>query len=159
MDWSVVVGTVLGGLLSFAGGFASNVYANSKENAIWLRNQRVTLFCELINELESINIPIIYDPEVDPKTRLKSIDTNEVETRLNHLSNYITENVGKLIIFLPDGLYSELMKLQAELNSALSEKSVDIAEIEKSCLWTTIKHAKEIIHSLKSELVKKSAFH
>ena len=130
MDWSVVIGTILGGLLSFAGGFVSNVYANRKEHAIWLRNQRVNLFCELIAELESINIPVICSPETESKTKIMNIDTNEIELRLNLLSNYITENAGRLILFLPDGLYSELMKLQAELYSALSEEAVDFAQIE-----------------------------
>ena len=151
-----MVGAVLGGLLSLAGALLSNVYVSKNEKAIWLRDQRVTLFCELIKELESINVPVIIDSLNKSNSESLNIDTDEIESRLYDLSNYISENIGKLIIFLPGGLYSELMKLREELYCATTEKTFATSEMEDSYLFAAVKHAKRIVGRLKRELVNSS---
>lgn len=144
-----IVSSLIGGLMALCGVIIAETYHDRTEKSKWIRETRADLYFDLITQLEAIDIPIIIDHD-----KKISVNVEEINNRIEILSDYLSTNAGKIIVFVPNSTYSELMRLRAELYKCSQDNQIDMMHIKESEQWKNISHAKSIILQLKNELLK-----
>jgi len=149
--------TLLGGVLAIIGGIVAQRYQYKKEKSLWLNEKRLDLYADLISLLDSFEIRVqpIYDKNLSV-VELKT-EVEYVKTKLVELVQFIENNNGKLLLFLPKGVNTDLVKLSGAIYDITSDKQkqiIDSANIENSEIYKVIKQAMRISVKLKNELDK-----
>lgn len=123
-----------------------------QEDKIWLRENRLNLYIELVEVLESFEIPIAFD-ETTPK--LIGVDVDVVEGYIEDMRDYINNNKGKLFLFLPNQRYQNIMKLRANLYEIFSTpeyQQIDVEDFKGSKIYDVVIQAKRISLQLRKDL-------
>lgn len=149
--------TLIGGALAVIGSIVAQHYQWKKEKSLWLNDKRLDLYADLISLLDSFEIRVqpIYDKNLS-MVELKT-EVEYVKTKLVELVQFIENNNGKLLLFLPKGVNTDLVKLRGAIYDITSDEQkqiIDLANIEKSEIYKVVKQAMRISVKLKNELDK-----
>lgn len=148
---------LLGGALAIVGNIVAQKYQYKKEKTMWTNENRLDLYADLISLLDSIQIKVqpIYDEDlsiIELKTEVEYL-----KTKLAELLQFSSENNGKLLLFLPDGVNNDLVKLSGEIYSIIAneqKQQIDFSNYKKIDIWKVVEQAKSISNKLKDEINK-----
>lgn len=160
---SGLVGAVIGGGFSLLGSLIVISKQNKndrdiqekrfkEENKKWLRENRLNLFIELVDVIEKYQIPFMVE---ESNTEFGYIDSKEVENYINLTNEYINKNKGRLFLFLPSEIFSQIVRMRSKMcNIAFSDEPQRIyyKELKSSELFDTIVDAKKISMNIKNIL-------
>ena len=123
---------------------------NSIEQKNRFSDIKLQFYIELIDVLEKITVSLAYYQDLGKV----GINVNEVENSLNDINNYLNSNRGKIRIFLPEKIYSDIVRLRGGLYSEIENPKFydDIINIEETELFKLAIKAKEIELNLKKEI-------
>ena len=149
--------TLLGGVLAIIGSIVAQRYQYKKEKSLWLNEKRLDLYADLISLLDSFEIRV--QPNYDKNLSVVELKTEVeyVKTKLVELVQFIENNNGKLLLFLPKGVNTDLVKLRGAIYDITSDEQkqiIDSANIENSEIYKVVKQAMQISTKLKNELDK-----
>lgn len=120
-----------------------------EEDKNWLRQNRLELFIELVDVLESYHLPLVFEKE---NTDFGYVDKTEIENYINATNEYIEENKGKLSLFLPSEIYSQIVRLRGKMcKIAFSNESQKLcySDPKNNEMFETIIEAKKISLNIK----------
>lgn len=157
---SGLVGVIIGGFFSLLATWITlkcqykkdNELQNSRfmeEDKKWIRENRLELFIELVDVLESYQVPFILE---EGNTEFGYVDMTEIESYINLTNEYIEKNKGKLFLFLPSEIFSQIVRMSGKMcNVAFSNEPQKIYynDLKNSEMFETIIEAKKISHSIK----------
>lgn len=154
---SSLLSTLLGGVIAIVGNIVTQKHQYKKEKTMWTNEKRLDLYADLISLLDSIKIKVepVYDENfsiVELKTEVEY-----VKTKLAELLQFTSENNGKLLLFLPNGVNSNLVKLSGDIYSIIANEQkqrIDFSNYEESDIWKAVEQAKSISNKLKDEINK-----
>lgn len=158
LDWlSNIISAIIGGSLSLLGTIVAQKMQIKKEKTLWQNEKRLDLYADLISLLNSIEIRVqpIYDESlsvVEMKTEVEYL-----KNKLSELLDFIEINTGKLLLFLPKGLYSKLVKLSGAIYAITAneeKQNIDISNYEDSEIFKVVKDAITISAELNKEFEK-----
>lgn len=146
--------TLIGGLLAILGSAITQHYQWKKEKTLWLHEKRLDLYTDLISLLDSIEIRVqpIYD-ESCSAVELET-EVEYVETKLDELLQFMKSNNGKLLLFLPEGVNTDLVKLSGAIYAIIAneeKQQIDSMNFKKSEIYQVMEQAKTISAKLKRE--------
>lgn len=153
-------GAVIGGLFSLLGTCITlkGQYKKDKElqksrfmeeDKKWIRENRLELYIELVDILESYQVPFIFEEE---NIEFGYVDTIEIKNYINSTNEYIEENKGKLFLFLPSEIFSQIVRMRGKMcNVAFSNEPQKIYynDLKNSEMFEAIIEAKKISHNIK----------
>lgn len=156
-------GAVIGGLFSLLGTCMAlkGQYKKDKElqksrfmeeDKKWIRENRLELYIELVDILESYQVPFIFEEE---NIEFGYVDTIEIKNYINSTNEYIEENKGKLFLFLPSEIFSQIVRMKGKMcDVAFSNKSQKIyySDLKNSEMFEIIIEAKRISNNLQKLL-------
>lgn len=154
------VGAVIGGLFSIFGSCIAIKKECKKdrelqelqfkeENKKWLKENRLNLFMELVDVLESYQVPLVIE-ENNPE--FGYVDNEEIENYINLINDYLDKNKGKLFLFLPSKINSQIVRLRGKMyNIAFSNepKTIHYNDFKNSEMFEVIIEAKKISLNIK----------
>ena len=149
--------TLLGGILAIIGSIVAQHYQWKKEKSLWLNEKRLDLYADLISLLDSIEIRVQSNYDKNLSVVELKTEVEYVKTKLAELLQFMECNNGKLLLFLPKGVNTDLIKLSGAIYAITSDERkqiIDLANIENSEIYKVVKHAMEISEELKNELNK-----
>ena len=142
-----LLSTIIGGLIAFLGTVVAQRNQSKNERSLWQNEKRLDLYVDLISLLNSIEIRIqpIYD---------ESLSVVEMKTEIVYLKNKLFEllefieiNNGKLLLFLPKGVYSDLIKLSGKIHAITADEqkqNIDILNFKNSEIFQVVQDAIDI---------------
>lgn len=160
---STIVGASIGGILSLLGSYIAISKECQKDKEIqeqqfkendkkWLRENRLNLFVELVDVLEGYQIPVMLE---ENNTEYGYVDVKEVENYINLTNEYIDKNKGKLFLFLPPEIFSQIVRIRSKMcDVAFSDKPQKIyyEDFKDSDLFKIIVDAKKISMNIRNIL-------
>lgn len=160
---SGLVGAVIGGVFSLLGSCITMSKESKKDKEIqeqqfkeddkkWLRENRLDLFVELVDVLEGYQIPVMFE---ENNTEYGYVDVKEVENYINLTNEYIDKNKGKLFLFLPSEIFSQIVRIRSKMcDIAFSDKSQKLyyKDFKDSDLFKIIVDAKKISMNIRNIL-------
>lgn len=149
--------TLIGGALAVIGSIVAQHYQWKKEKSLWLNDKRLDLYADLISLLDSFEIRVqpIYDKNLSV-VELKT-EVEHVKAQLAELLEFLECNNGKLLLFLPKGVNTDLVKLSGAIYAITSNEQkqiIDLSNIENSEIYKVVRQAMKISVKLKNELNK-----
>lgn len=156
MDWIQFFSALLGGLLTLAGSIITTLLSNKHSDKKWKKDQKYSVYCELIQELKTVKIPCLVTNEAINNQQL-ILDVEEINSKLEKLGEFIEENLANIYIFAPKGIYNNLIRLQSEIYSIISNveyQRVNLTDFKKSKIYTAVLDAQSIAKTLKDDLLK-----
>ncbi len=149
-----IISALIGGVLAMLGGFMSEGFRTKRDKSKWIRDNSASLYFELITLLESISIALTVEQTDHFDENAVIADTETFNDRLEHLSSFMDNNAGRIIVFVPNEIYKELMYLKRELYQCSQEKEFEMQDLYGSVHYKTVLHAKTIAHNLKDTLLQ-----
>lgn len=149
--------TLLGGVLAIIGSIVAQRYQYKKEKTLWLNEKRIDLYADLISLLDSIEIRVQSNYDKNLSVVELKTEVEYVKTKLAELLQFMERNNGKLLLFLPKGVNTDLVKLSGAIYDITSDKqtqTIDSANIENSEIYKVVKQAMKISVKLKNQLDK-----
>lgn len=157
---SGLVGAIIGGLFSLLATWITLKCQYKKDNELqksrfleedkkWLRENRLELFTELVDVLESYQVPFIPEEE---NAEFGYVNKTEIENYINLTNEYIDENKGKLFLFLPSEIFSQIVRMRSKMcNVAFSNEPQKIyySDLKNSEMLKVIVEAKIISQNIK----------
>lgn len=157
---SGLVGAIIGGFFSLLATWITlkcqykkdNELQNSRfmeEDKRWLRENRLKLFTELVDVLEAYQVPFILE---EGNAEFGYVNKTEIENYINTTNEYIEENKGKLFLFLPSEIFSQIVRMRGKMcNVAFfnEPQKIYFNDLKNSEMFKTIIEAKKISHSIK----------
>jgi len=114
----------------------------------WGRDHKLAIYIELADALGQLCVCI------DETT--KRVDTETIAEHMAIITQTVDKNKGKMALFLPDEINSELMHLRSEIYSiyTIKEKQkIDYDHFLDSPIMLMVKHAKRIEILLRRDLL------
>lgn len=149
------IGVLLGGVIALISSIIIQKFQFKKDRAMWRDDRRLKLFADLIGILDSIDMQMEFDSNEGCSDFEMKIDVEHVKHLLHEFLNFIENNRGMLLIFLPKGINGDLVKLSGEIYSIttdLQKQIVEITDIRKSNMFKVIVKAKNIANDLRKEI-------
>ncbi|MDE5985296.1 MAG: hypothetical protein K2H13_08590 [Eubacterium sp.] len=155
-------GAIIGGVFSlFAAGITLK-YQYKKEQELqkfryleedkkWLREKRIDLFVELVDVLESYQLPLI----TEENTEFGYVNKMEIENYINTTNEYLDKNKGKLFLFLPSEIFSQIVRMRGKMcNIAFSNEPQKIyySDLKNNEMFNTVIEAKKISQNIQKLL-------
>ena len=153
--FETLIGVVLGGVITFLSTFFLQKANLSHTDKILLKERKLELYTNLINELQRINIPIIVESSEVNLEEL-TIDTDEVNAHFNSFVNYLEENLGAIHLFVENNSRREILKLQSEIFALIDNSNyhtLSLKELKNSAIYKAIMHANKISNQLRHEII------
>lgn len=152
-----LLSTITGGLITFLGTIVAQRNQSKKEKSLWRNEKRLDLYADLIVLLNSIEIRAqpIYDESfsvVEMKTEVVYL-----KNKLSELLEFIEINNGKLLLFLPKGVNSDLVKLSGKIYAITADEekqNIDILNFKNSEIFQVVQDAISISEKLEKEFEK-----
>ncbi len=152
-----LLSTITGGLITFLGTIVAQRNQSKKEKSLWRNEKRLDLYANLIVLLNSIEIRAqpIYDESfsvVEMKTEVVYL-----KNKLSELLEFIEINNGKLLLFLPKGVNSDLVKLSGKIYAITADaekQNIDILNFKNSEIFQVVQDAISISEKLEKEFEK-----
>ena len=150
---------VIGGLMTLLGIIIAHKLQSKKEKEQWKTDKQYEVFCELIGILDSIDIQIKVDADIQTMKTTASAyaDADYFNIKLNEINTYIERNKAALFIFMPTEIYSKLMKFNGRIYKLISNQQAQVINFEdfyNTNAFKLIKEAKGIAVQIKSEILK-----
>lgn len=149
--------TLLGGILAIIGSVVAQHYQWKKEKSMWLNEKRLDLYADLISLLDSIEIRVQSNYNKNLSVVELKTEVEYVKTKLAELLQFMECNNGKLLLFLPKGVNTDLVKLSGAIYAITSDEQkqiIDLSNIENSEIYKVVRQAMKISVKLKNELNK-----
>lgn len=119
------------------------------EDKKWLRENRLKLYIELIDVLESYQVPCIVE---EGNNNFGYVDKAVIEGLIKETNQYIEANRGKLFLFLPSKIFSQIVRMRGKMcKIAFSNEIQKIyySDLKNSEMFETIIDAKKISLNIK----------
>lgn len=150
-----IICVLIGGVISLCGSLLAQSYQFKKESKRWAADKKLQIFADLIALLDSINMQIIPEIDINLSNIELKIDAGHLKQQLEEIGEYIDNNRGMLFIFLPNRENRALIQLRGKIYSIISnEEKQRINSIIDHELMLVIKEAKEIADRLKKDIYK-----
>ncbi len=121
-----------------------------EEDKKWLRENRLNLFIELVDVLEGYQIPIIFEED---NYEFGYIDIEEVNRYINSTNEYISNNKGKLFLFLPPEVFSQIVRLKekaCKIIFSTKPQKIYYRDFKNSDMYEIIVEAKKISQNIRN---------
>ncbi len=151
------VSAIIGGLMTLLGIIIAHKLQSKKEKEQWKTDKQYEVFCELIGILDSIDIQIKVDADIQTMETTSYADANYFNIKLNEINTYIERNKATLFIFMPTEIYSKLMKFNGRIYKLISNQQAQVINFEdfyNTNAFKLIEEAKGIAEQIKSEILK-----
>ena len=154
-----IVSAITGGLISAVPLLICNILdhrhnhkmeqeRNKKEDLRWARDKKESVYVELADILDKVNIPVDSDTG--------RVECTEIRNRIKIIADWMDKNRGKLILYMPDNIYSDIMHLRGDLYKMLEDESlkeIDFSDLKKSYIYQCVIEAKKINSLLKQDFL------
>ncbi|MBQ6019619.1 MAG: hypothetical protein IJL26_05495 [Clostridia bacterium] len=150
-----LVSVIIGALIGLFGTYMSNRASRKQENEDWFRNHKYRIYTDLIGLLENITLPLIANEPINAESVF--VDTQDLEEQKEELQEYVENNKGEIILFVPNDIYSRLVILIADIFTVVSsENSINLSEFNNSRLFKVKIETFELSRLLKDDLLPKT---
>ena len=144
---------LIGAISALAGVLLTNRGASRQRKSEWFREQKYKVYIGLVGILENIGLDIVV-PE-DASIEKLEFNVDELTKQLEVINNYLEDNRAMMFFFLPQGVYGDIIRLQAKVYRIISNPELQVTPLEKiieSALWEAILDAKKITNKLKKDI-------
>lgn len=123
--WSGFWGTVLGAAIALIGTVFSSLYTYHCQQKIEQqrivcefaneqRKEKIKIYTDLCGILERIEAVVVIVPSQKPCCSGK-IDAHTFAKKAEELHNYFDKHAGELVLYMPNEIYSELVRFRSKL--------------------------------------------
>ena len=156
MEWTQFLNVLLGGFLALAGSIITTIISIKHSNNEWKKDKKRSVYCQLIQELKTVKIPCLITEEAIYNQQL-ILDVEELNTKLEKISDFIENHLADIYVFAPPGTYNNLIKLQSKIYTIISNaeyQKIDFKNYKESKIYSVINEAQSISKTLKDDLLK-----
>lgn len=118
--WSAILGAVVGGAIALMGNVFTSIHSYRCQINTEHRQDKKRIYldiCSILGEL--YHIPMLADLGEDQKLHGR-LDAETIHQILDELSNYVTKHTGEILLFFPNDIYSDLVRIQADIYKTAS---------------------------------------
>lgn len=113
--WSGILGAIIGGTIALAGTVFASVYEQHCRKKSELRIEKKRLYTDICNILgNAYRISVIVDSTTH-KCPTGRIDPTSFSRISEELGAYLSEHTGEIVLYLPNTIYSALMRISSDL--------------------------------------------
>ena len=123
------MGAVVGGAIALIGTVFSSIYTYRCQTNSELRQEKKQIYTDICGILGGIETVVITFVQNGDQTTPGQLDTTNFHIVLDQLNGYMKDHSGKLSLYLPNEIYSALMRIKADIYQATNR---DYAEF--NCL-------------------------
>ena len=156
MDWIQFFSALLGGLLALSGNVIATFVSNKHSDKKWKKNKKDSVCCALIQELKTVKITCLATEEALNNQQI-ILDVEEINSKLEKLSEFIEKHLADIYVFAPKGTYNNLIRLQSQIYTIISNteyQKIDLKDFKESKIYSAINEAHSIAKTLKDDLLK-----
>lgn len=161
---SGILGALIGGLLTLIGSIIVMKYEAkearerqfdqfAQSDKEWIRENRLKLYMELTEKLDNFKLYIDLDSITDGNAKILS---EAILDNLKELNDYLENEKGYLSLFLPNIMYSEIIRFKAKIYKIVVTpelQEVNLNNPQESEFFKIIIDGKKISMTLKKSIV------
>ena len=151
-----IFSAILGGLLALLGSVIATFLSIKHSDREWKRSKKHSVCCALIQELKTVKITCLANDEPLNNQQI-ILDVEEINSKLEKLSEFIEKNLADIYVFAPKGTYNNLIRLQSQIYTIISNteyQKIDLKDFKESKIYSAINEAQSIAQTLKDDLLK-----
>lgn len=146
-----LISVIVGSTATTAGSLVIQRFISKKEKMVWLNEQKLDLYLDLIAILDSLEVRVeAVSNRAGNKVEV-TVDTQYLVSVLQNIVSFMDENNGRIFVFVPEKIVADIHKLRGKLYSA--SKNINNAPDVVAELIDIIKSSKEIAAKLKKNIM------
>ena len=146
-----LISVIVGSAATTAGSLVIQRFISKKEKMVWLNEQKLDLYLDLIAILDSLEVRVeAVSNRAGNKVEV-TVDTQYLVSVLQNIVSFMDENNGRIFVFVPEKIVADIHKLRGKLYSA--SKNINNVPDVVAELIDIIKSSKEIAAKLKKNIM------
>lgn len=146
-----LISVIVGSVATTAGSLVIQRFISKKEKMVWLNEQKLDLYLDLIAILDSLEVRVeAVSNRAGNKVEV-TVDTQYLVSVLQNIVSFMDENNGRIFVFVPEKIVADIHKLRGKLYSA--SKNINNVPDVVAELIDIIKSSKEIAAELKKNIM------
>ena len=146
-----LISVIVGSAAATAGSLVIQRFISKKEKMVWLNEQKLDLYLDLIAILDSLEVRVeAVSNRAGNKVEV-TVDTQYLVSVLQNIVSFMDENNGRIFVFVPEKIVADIHKLRGKLYSA--SKNINNVPDVVAELIDIIKSSKEIAAKLKKNIM------
>lgn len=116
--WSGILGAVVGGAIALIGTVFSSIYTYRCQIKSEQRQEKKRIYIDICGILGGMETVMITVDQNGNQTTSAQFDIANFHVALEQLNAYMTDHSGELSLYLPNEIYSALMRIKADMYQA-----------------------------------------